>query len=71
MSDITISAQEVARELGTSPQKIKAGILNGTLPIGTVLRDAHSTQDRIIIIKKRWEKYKEGEDLTCRVRSDE
>lgn len=56
----TLSPLEVAKALGTSPMKVKAAIQNGTMPIGMVARDEHSTQDRIIIVKERWEKWKTG-----------
>lgn len=55
-----ISAREVAKELQTNPMKIKSGILNGTLPIGTVL---HGKRDRIIIPVERWEAWKTAQDL--------
>lgn len=63
MNDIveTMSAQEVAKILGTSPLKVKHAILNGTMPIGMVAREDNSTQDRTIIIKKRFERWTAGE----------
>lgn len=57
----TISASVIAKELGTSRMKIKSGILNGTLPIGTVLTEGK--HDRVIIIEDRWEAWKTGKDL--------
>ncbi len=58
-----MTAQEVAKRLGTSPMKLKSGILNGTLPVGAVLRDPGSTQDRIIIVKRRFEAWMNACDL--------
>ncbi len=57
----TMTVQEVAALLGTAPMKVKSAILNGTMPIGMVARDEHSTHDRTIIIKTRWEKWIAGE----------
>ena len=57
----TVTVQEVADALGVAPMKIKNAILNGTMPIGAVMRDPHSTRDRTIIIKKRYEKWIGGE----------
>jgi len=58
-----MTIHEVAAILGTSPMKIKSGILNGTMPIGTVLRDPDSTKDRIIILRPRFEAWIAGKDL--------
>lgn len=55
-----MKADEVARLFHTTPQKIKAAILNHTLPIGFV---ADGTQDRIIIIKQRLLAYINADDL--------
>jgi len=57
----TVSVEQVAKEMRTHPMKIKSAILNGTMPIGAVMRDDHSTKDRVIIFEARWEKYKNGE----------
>lgn len=57
----TIPVEEIAKAMRTHPNKIKSGILNHTMPIGAVLRDEHSTKDRVIIFKARWDKYKNGE----------
>ena len=59
----TMSAQEVARELGTDPMKIKSAILNGTMPIGLVAKADTSTKDRTIIIRRRYELWLEGKLL--------
>ena len=60
-ADILIDVKEIADFLGTSPMKIKSGILNGTMPIGTVL--AEGGRDRTIIIRARWEAWINGKDL--------
>lgn len=65
----TMTCQEVAKILHTTPMKVKAAIKNGTMPIGMVARDEHSTQDRTIIIKKRFEKWVSGEMPGMDVRS--
>lgn len=56
-----IDVKEVAESLGTSPMKIKSGILNGTMPIGAVLSEGG--RDRTIIIRARWEAWVNGKDL--------
>lgn len=60
-ADILIDVKEIADFLGTSPMKIKSGILNGTMPIGTVLTEGG--RDRTIIIRARWEAWINGKDL--------
>lgn len=57
----TMSGSEVAQRLGTSFMKVKSGILNHTMPIGTVLHGPGSTKDRVIIVRKRFEKWVNGE----------
>lgn len=56
-----IDVKEVAEILGTSPMKVKSGILNGTMPIGTVLSEGG--RDRTIIIRARWEAWVSAKDL--------
>ncbi len=56
----TLSAREVAKEMGISPMMVKFLIKSG-LPIGYVCRNPKSSRDRVIIFKERWEKYKRGE----------
>lgn len=51
---------EVAEMFGTTAPKIKAGILNGTLPIGTVMREGDG-KDVTRIPKKRLMKWVNGE----------
>ena len=46
-----IKAEEVAKIFRTTAPKIKAAILNGTLPIGFV---AGGDKDRIIIVTKTY-----------------
>ncbi len=57
----TITLQEAAKVLKTSPMIIKAAIKNGTMPVGAVAKNDHSTQDRTIIIKTRFYKWLNGE----------
>lgn len=55
-----MKTEEVARLFGTTPPKIKAAILNGTLPIGFV---ANGDKDRIIIVKQRLAAWLNADDL--------
>ncbi len=55
-----LKVEEVAKLFHTTPPKIKAAILNHTLPIGFV---ANCANDRIIIVEKRLKAYLEAEDL--------
>ena len=57
----TMTCLEVATMLGTTHTKVKAAIKNGTMPIGMVAKDEHSTQERTIIIKTRFYKWINGE----------
>ena len=62
MFEVTImKAGEVADIFHTTAPKIKAAILNGTLPIGFVADD--EKRDRIIIVKKRLEAWINAKDL--------
>ena len=56
-----VTAEEVARALGTSPMKVKSAILNGTMPIGAVLTEGG--RDRVVIIRARWEAWTQAKDL--------
>lgn len=58
---LTMSADEVAAILGTTPDKVRSAILNGTMPVGMVGQGDHSTHNRTIIVRKRFEKWLEGE----------
>ena len=63
-----IDAKDVARLFGTSPPKIKAAILNGTLPIGFVADDSGKGGfDRTIIVEQRLKKWLNGDDLSGKV----
>ena len=55
-----VKAEDVAKMFHTTQQKIKAAILNHTLPIGFV---AEGDVDRIFIIDKRLEAYLNADDL--------
>ena len=55
-----IKAEDVARIFKTTAPKIKAAILNGTLPIGFV---ADGNKDRIIIVKQRLMAWLNADDL--------
>ncbi len=55
---------EVAKMFKTTSPKIKAAILNGTLPIGFVAQKQDENEvDRIFIVKKRLEAWLNAEDL--------
>ena len=59
-----VRVEEVAKLFHTTQPKIKAAILNGTLPIGFV---ADGEVDRIFIVDKRLKAYRNADDLTlCR-----
>ena len=61
--DYIVSAREVAAFLHTDVKKVKSGIKNGTMPIGTVLQQDGSTRERIVILRDRWEAWKDAQDL--------
>ena len=56
-----MTCSEVSKILGINPIVVKFSILNGSMPIGMVARDKHSTKDRTIVIKARLEKWVRGE----------
>lgn len=58
-----LKADDVAKMLCTTPQKITAAILNGTFPVGIVAEGGKSERTRTIIVKCRLEKWLNGEDL--------
>lgn len=61
MFEVTLmKAEDVAKIFNTTPPKIKAAILNGTLPIGFV---AGGERDRIIIVKERLDAWLNAKDL--------
>lgn len=53
-------AEEVAKIFHTTVPKLKAAILNGTLPIGFV---ADGERDRIIIVRERLDAWLKAKDL--------
>lgn len=55
-----VKAEEVAKLFHTTPAKIKAAILNHTLPIGFV---ADGPIDRIIITRQRLDAWVNAQDL--------
>ena len=58
-SELLMTAKEVAEILGISTMKVKSGILNGTMPIGTVVNEGKN--DRIVVIRKRFDMWMNGE----------
>lgn len=58
---LTMSAEEVADILGTTPDKVRSAILNGTMPVGMVGKGDHSTHNRTIIVRRRFTLWMEGE----------
>lgn len=56
-----VKVEEVAKLFHTTQPKIKAAILNGTLPIGFV---ADGDVDRVFIVDKRLRAYLNADDLT-------
>lgn len=59
-----IPVVDVAAILHVDPQKIKSGILNGTMPIGAVLSEGK--RDRTIIIEDRLVAWLTAQDLKGR-----
>lgn len=57
----TLTIQEVSEMLGRNPQFIRRGIVQGTLPIGAVVKG--DGKDSFIIPKARFEKWVNGNDL--------
>ncbi|MDL2318189.1 hypothetical protein LJC74_03720 [Eubacteriales bacterium OttesenSCG-928-A19] len=58
---LTMSADEAAKILGTTPDKVRSAILNGTMPVGMVGQGDHSSHNRTIIVRRRFEKWMDGE----------
>lgn len=59
-----LKAEDVAKMFGTTHSKIKAAILNGTLPIGFVAQhDVGRGCDRVIIVKRRLDAWINAKDL--------
>ena len=56
-----VPVEEVARALHVTEMKVKHGIMNGTMPIGTVLNEGG--RDRVVIIRARWEAWAQAKDL--------
>lgn len=57
----TMKIREAASLLGTTEPVLKSAILNGTCPIGAV--GSGRSNDRIIIVKKRFEAWINADDL--------
>lgn len=58
----TIPVLEIAKALHTTHGKVLSGMLNGTLPIGTVVQERNGRR-RGIVIKARWEAYINAQDM--------
>ena len=56
-------APEVAKVLRTTAPKVKAMILNGTMPVGGVAEGGEGEVDRVIIIEERLRAWLNAEDL--------
>ncbi len=57
-----ISCEEVARQLGTSHPAVKAGIKNGTLPIGFVAQ-GRGSKEHVVILKARFDAWISAQDF--------
>lgn len=57
----TLTIQQVSEILGRNPQFIRQGIIQGTIPIGAVVRGEGNAS--FIIPKARFEKWVNGDDL--------
>ena len=60
-----ISCEEVAKQLGTSHPAVKAGIKNGTLPIGFVAQ-GRGKQEHVVIPKARFDAWVTAQDMKPR-----
>ena len=58
---LTMDAAEVATILHTTPAKVRSAILNGTMPVGMVGQEDSEKHLRTIIVRKRFEKWMDGE----------
>ena len=64
-----VETAEVAKLFHTTQPKIKAAILNGTLPIGFVAtKQSDEEVDRVFIVDKRLKAWLNADDLTLRKR---
>lgn len=64
MLDVEImTTEEVAQALHTTPMKVTAMVLNGTLPVGCAAEGKPGERNRTIIIKKRLEAWLAAKDL--------
>jgi hypothetical protein len=61
----TYTPEEVAKMLGTTPNKIRYAILNGTMPVGLAVEGRDNERSRTIILKSRFELWCQGADLGC------
>ena len=53
--------KEVAKAMGIAAMKVKSAIKNGTMPIGAVCTEDRTTKERTVILRSRWERWKNGE----------
>lgn len=58
---LTMTVADVAAILNTKPDKVRDAILNGTMPVGMVGQGDHSSKTRVIIVRRRFEKWMAGE----------
>ena len=58
-----VPVEEVAKMFSTTPPKITAAMLNGTLPIGFVADGKQGERTRTFIIRRRLQLFVSGADL--------
>ena len=61
MSENTMTIKEAAQRLNVGTQKIRTGIISGTLPFGAAIKEKHCYS--FIIPRKRFEAWESGADL--------
>jgi len=56
-----VKTEEVAKEMGMESRQVFNAILNGSMPIGAVIKPENENQHYAArILRNRWEKWKEG-----------
>lgn len=58
-----VPTETVAKILHTTPAKVTAMVINGTLPIGAAISAKEAGQNRAIIVKRRLEAWLNAKDL--------
>ena len=59
----TMTVKEAVQRLNVGPQKIRTGIISGSLPIGSAIYEEKRDCYSFIIPRKRFDAWESGEDL--------